>query len=158
MSMGFIVSILKGLDWVNNKAKQVTYPYLLCLGEKDIIVNNRRSKEWHAKTSSKVKQMRLFAGAYHLLAKEPDNHKFFEATLRFMGERLVGKAPQPTPAKPFKFFDHATVKYYKPTPLIKRRKFWVFLLGLLYIAIGVIFALGRHKKRFLITWPKLLKN
>ena len=39
-------------------------------------------------------------GAYHELTKEPNNHVLFEASLTFMGERLVGKAPG-TPAKPF---------------------------------------------------------
>ena len=49
-SLGFPVSCLRMMDLLHAKAKYVTYPYLLVLGEKDIIVNNRISREWHAKT------------------------------------------------------------------------------------------------------------
>ena len=99
-SLGFMVSVIRMQDLVHAKAKSTTYPYLLVLGDKDIIVNNRVSREWHAKTSSKVKKIKLMMGAYHELTKEPNNHVIFEASLLFMGERLVGKAPG-TPAKPF---------------------------------------------------------
>ena len=88
------------IDLIHAKAKNVTHPYLLVLGEKDLIVNNRISREWHSKTQSKVKQIKLMIGAYHELSKEPNNGTFFESSLRFMGERLIGKAPG-VPVKPF---------------------------------------------------------
>ena len=84
-------SMVSSLDIVHAKARDVTYPYLLVMADKDVIVNNKSSKEWHAKTSSKVKQLRLMAGAYHELSKEPNNHVLFEAALKFMGERLTDK-------------------------------------------------------------------
>lgn len=31
------------------------------------------------------------AGSYHELTKEPNNQVIFEATLKFMGEQLIGK-------------------------------------------------------------------
>ena len=49
------------------------------MGEKDIIVNNKATREWHAKTSSKNKQVRLLAGSYHELTKEPNNDVLFES-------------------------------------------------------------------------------
>lgn len=127
------------------------------MADKDVIVNNKETRAWHAKTTSKIKQMRLMAGAYHELSKEPNNGVLFESALKFMGERIVGKAPG-IPAKPFGQFKHDQVKYYKATPLLKKRKFWIFLLGLLYLVIGFVLALMRHKKRLLLTWPKLLKK
>ena len=39
-SLGFLVSVLRMQGLVNAKAKSITYPYLMLLGEKDIIVNN----------------------------------------------------------------------------------------------------------------------
>ena len=92
------------------------------MADKDIIVNNKESRAWHAKTTSKIKQLRLMAGSYHELSKEPNNEILFEASLKFMGERLTGKAPG-TPAQPFGAFKHELVKYYKTVPLIKKRKF-----------------------------------
>ena len=89
-SLGIQASFLRCVDMIHAKPRSVTYPYLLVLAEKDVIVNNKRSREWHDKTSSKVKQLRLMAGAYHELSKEPNNHVLFEASLKFMGERLVG--------------------------------------------------------------------
>ena len=54
-SLGFPTSCLRMIDLIHAKAKNVTHPYLLVLGEKDVIVNNRISREWHSKTQSKVK-------------------------------------------------------------------------------------------------------
>ena len=137
----------------------MTYPYQLILGEKDIFVSNKITREWHAKTSSKIKGIRLMAGAYHELSKEPNNNVLFETSLKFIGERLIGKTSTDSivPAKPFGIFKHETVRYYKPRPLLKRRKFWAFVLLLAYLAIGAILALSRHKARLLVIWPRLLK-
>ena len=92
-SFGLIASCLRHFDNIQASAKSVTYPYLMVLGDKDAVVSNKASKEWHAKTSSKVKSMRLMAGAYHELGKEPNNAVLFEASLQFLGDRIVGKAP-----------------------------------------------------------------
>ena len=148
-------SMVSSLDIVHAKARDVTYPYLLVMADKDVIVNNKSSKEWHAKTSSKVKQLRLMAGAYHELSKEPNNHVLFEAALKFMGERLTDK----TTNQVFGTFDLKKVKYLpKPRPLLKRRKFWFFLLVWAYLAVGFILALIRGKKRMLVAWPRMLKH
>lgn len=61
------------------------------LGDKDTTVNNKKSREWHSKTASKIKGLRLMAGSYHELSKEPNNNVLFEASLKFMGDRLVSK-------------------------------------------------------------------
>ena len=39
-SLGFQVSCLNMMNIVHAKAKAVTYPYLLVLGEKDVVVSN----------------------------------------------------------------------------------------------------------------------
>ena len=124
------------------------------MAENDVLVSNKAARKWHVETASEVKTLRLVPGAYHELSKEINNHIVFETALQFMGERLAGKGG--AKATPFGQFDHKLVKYYKPRPLIKRRKFWLILLAILYLALGYIFAAARKQKRFLLTWPKLL--
>ena len=122
------------------------------MAEKDIIVNNKDSRKWHSQTASKVKQLRLMAGAFHELSKEPNNNVLFEASLKFMGERIIGKAPGAA-AKPFGEFKAELVKYYKPRPLLKRRSFWLFLLALAYLIVGIYLARKHGLKRRILTWP-----
>ena len=142
ISLGLLASFIPALEQVQSGANRVTYPYQMLLGEKDIIVSNKSAKEWHSKTSSKVKGMRLMAGAYHELSKEPNNNVLFETALKFMGDRLANTAQ--APAHPFGAFNPESIRYYKPRPLIKKRKFWAFLLmGLAYLLIGLILAISR---------------
>lgn len=82
--------MIRGVDHVQRNAKKVKYPYKLVLAEKDAIVNNRLTREWHGKTSSKIKSMRLMPGAFHELAKDQKSDILFEECLKFMGERLTG--------------------------------------------------------------------
>jgi len=89
------------------------------------------------------------------LSKEPNSNVLFEASLKFMGERLVGK-PTEAAAQPFGQFKHEMVRYYKPRSLLRRKKFWLYILVVGYFVLGLIFTLGRKQKRFLLTWPKLL--
>ena len=96
-------------------------------------------------------------GAYHELSKEPNNGTFFETSLRFMGERLIGKAPG-VPVKPFGQFKHAEIKYYKPRPALKKKRVWFLLLIMAYLLVGLICAIIKAKKRLFITWPRLLKR
>ena len=95
------------------------------------------------------------AGAYHCTMKEPNKDILFEAVLSFMGERLDGKV-QGSPAKAFGAFKPATVKYYKPRALVKRKKFWLFLALLAYLLIGLYMAKKRGMKRLLVAWPSNL--
>ena len=64
----------------------------MVLAEKDHVVNNKASRAWRDKTRSKIKTLKLIPGAYHELAKEPNNDALFESALRFMGERLSSSA------------------------------------------------------------------
>ena len=50
------------------------------------------------KTSSKIKGLFELPNAYHELTKEPNNGELFETMLKFMGDRLVGKAVGSAPA------------------------------------------------------------
>mmetsp|Transcript_18645 Transcript_18645/g.23255 ORF Transcript_18645/g.23255 Transcript_18645/m.23255 type:complete len:100 (+) Transcript_18645:1066-1365(+) len=97
------------------------------------------------------------AGSYHCTIKEPNNDVCFEATLSFMGERLDGKVLGKA-ATPFGAFQAQKVKYYAPPrPLLKRKKFLLFLLVLAYLVIGFIKARRAGMKRLLLTWPTGLK-
>ena len=148
ISLGLIDSFIKNHDRVMTYARQVKYPYLMVLGEKDSIINNKIDKEWHAMTSSKVKQFRLMPSAYHELTKEPNNHIMFDASLKFMAQRLQE-------AKPFGQFNIKDVKIAKKVPLYKRRRFWVLLL-VLYLLIGLLVSIIRRQKRLFLSWPALL--
>jgi alpha-beta hydrolase superfamily lysophospholipase len=68
----------------------VQYPYLLVIGEKDTLVSNSAAKEWHAKTSSKVKELKMIAGSYHELSKEPNSHVLLESILKFIEKQREG--------------------------------------------------------------------
>ena len=85
----FIDSCFENSSRCQRSAKQVKYPYLMLLGDKDSTVSTPLAKSWHARTSSKIKTFRLIPNAYHELAKEPNNHIVFEAGLKFMGDRLL---------------------------------------------------------------------
>ena len=107
------------------------------LGERDEIVNNRVNREWHAKTSSKEKTIKLMAGAYHELTKEPNNHVLFEAMLKFMAERIKT-------AKAFgEFKGKRDVRYPARRPAWKSRKFWLLVI-LAYLLIGFVYAVIRR--------------
>ena len=84
LSMGLCASFLRNHDRVLTYANDVKYPYLMVLGEKDEIVNNKVNRLWHGKTSSAIKQIKLMPGALHELSKEPNSGSFFEASLKFM--------------------------------------------------------------------------
>jgi alpha-beta hydrolase superfamily lysophospholipase len=95
--MSLCASFIDSQDKVMTYAKKVVYPYLIVLGEKDVIVSNSANREWHSKTSTpaKQKEMKLMAGSYHELAKEPNR-----TTL--MQKRL---ADTEKPGVPFGIFD-----------------------------------------------------
>ena len=41
---------------------------------------------------------------------------------------------------------------------MKKKRVWLILLIAAYLLIGLIFAIGKAKKRLIVTWPKLLKR
>ncbi len=59
----------------------------MIIGERDTIVSNSAAKEWHSKTNSKVKELKIIAGSYHELTKEPNSHVLVESILRFMAKQ-----------------------------------------------------------------------
>ena len=120
-----------------------------------MIVGNLAAKAWHAQTSSKIKTLRLMAGAYHELTKEPNNNVLFEASLKFMGDRLVASGTD-SATQSFGIFKHESVRYYKPRSLLQRKKFWLYILVVTYFVIGFLLALNRKRKMLLLTWPKSL--
>lgn len=149
LSLGLVSSFVSNQDRVFANARKVTYPYLLVLGEKDEIVNNKTSRAWHAKTSSKDKQIKLMVGAFHELSKEPNNHVLFESVLRFMAERV--------PAA--KAFGQFTAKRdYKP-PIYRapwrRKKFWIIMICA-YLLVGLLIAIVSKQKRLFFSWPSIL--
>ena len=92
--MSLVASFNSNHDKVMTFAKKVDYPYLLVLGEKDVIVCNPTTRKWHARTSTPAakKEIKLMAGSYHELTKEPNNHVMFEAVMKFMNKRLLDGA------------------------------------------------------------------
>ena len=95
--------------------------------------------------------MRLMAGSFHELAKEPNNFVLFEEALKFMGNRITDPA-----VRPFGEFKHAIANYYKERPLAQKKRFWIFLAIIAYLIVGLIIAARRGSKRLLFTWIKTL--
>ena len=73
LTFGLLSSFIRNIDRVATYANKVDYPYLMLLGEKDVIVDNAASRAWHAKTVSTVKELKLLVGSFHELSKEPNN-------------------------------------------------------------------------------------
>lgn len=156
-SLGLQASIMRNQDKLMAAANSVQYPVLMVLAEKDVIVSNKVARAWYDKIGTKVKKVRLMAGSYHSTIKEPNNDVFFESTLNFMGERLDGKVLG-KPAKPFGAFvkGNPAVRYYKPVPATRKKRFWIFLLVIIYLIVGFIKARRFGMKRLLLTWPTKL--
>jgi alpha-beta hydrolase superfamily lysophospholipase len=104
LTAGLISSFNRNIDLVAKNASKVNYPYVLILGEKDVIVDNAVSRDWHSKTTSARKELKLMAGSYHELSKEPNNGVFIETILKF----AAASAP-----KNFGVLDPKTVKFSK---------------------------------------------
>lgn len=92
LSFGLFSSICRNHNKLLTYANRVTYPYLLVLGEHDVIVNNEKSRQWHQRTSSQHKELKLMQGAYHEVTKEPNSAVLFESMLRFINKRLASIA------------------------------------------------------------------
>jgi hypothetical protein len=153
MTASLGASFVRNCDSIIKNARNVTYPYLLILGEKDVIVDNLASRDWHSKTTSEKKELKLMAGAFHELSKEPNNVTFIESILQFM-HKQTGAAP-----KNFGALDPKTVNFSKAlavpasgaaAPNNRRR-----LLTILYFVIGLLLAIFRKSKRLLLIWPAL---
>ena len=87
-------------------------------------------------------------GAYHELTKELNKHVFFETALKFMAQRLKE-------AKQFGAFNIRDVNVQKPTPMYKKKRFWILLI-VVYLFIGLLLSIVRRNKKMFISWPALL--
>lgn len=87
LTCSLIHSFNVNIEKVAKSSERVAYPYLLILGEKDSIVDNAGARAWHSKTVSKQKDIKLMAGSFHELSKEPNNGTMFESVLKFMVSR-----------------------------------------------------------------------
>lgn len=153
MTASLVASFSRNCDLIARTASKVNYPYQLILGEKDLIVDNAASRDWHSKTTSARKELKLMAGAFHELSKEPNNGVFIETIIKFMHAQ-TGAAP-----KNFGVLDPKTVKFSKliSVPVAgagapnKRRR----LLVILYFVIGLLLAIFRKSKRLFLIWPAL---
>jgi hypothetical protein len=150
LSLGLASSMITNQERALRNAKRVCYPYLLVLGEKDEIVNNKDIRAWHAKTSSKDKSIKLMMGAYHELSKEPNNHILFESVLKFMSERVLATSKG--------FGDFQAKRDYRP-PVVKapwkRKKFWILMICA-YLLVGLLVAVVRRDQKFFFSWPSIL--
>lgn len=92
--MGTAASFNKAIAEMQNKTEQITMPYLLLLAEKDQIVCNESAKQWHEKTQSKVKSMKVLPQFYHELCKEPKADQFmYTPILEFCAQQLKNAKP-----------------------------------------------------------------
>ena len=41
------VSLIRNINALHKKAEEVTYPYQMILGDKDVIVDNSETQKWH---------------------------------------------------------------------------------------------------------------
>ena len=148
LSLGLASSCFNAQDRLMANATKVNYPYLLVLGEKDLIVNNNSSRAWFTKTQSPQKQIKLMAGAFHELSKEPTNAVLFESCMKFMAERINGTK------KTFgEFVGKRDYKAPKAAAAVwRRKKFWIII----YLLVGLLFALWHKQKKLIFTWPQIL--
>jgi len=58
----------------------------LILGEKDVLVDNAAARKWNDTTKSSVKNIKVMAGSFHELSKEPNNKDYFETILKFAAQ------------------------------------------------------------------------
>lgn len=144
-----VASALKNIERAMTYAEKVTYPYLMLLGEKDVLVNNEAARRWHDRTSSQSKEIKFIPGSYHELSKEPNNSVMFESILKFAIKR------QSEGIKPFGTLQVASISFAKQVSILRKPRFWI-LSFLLYVVIGVLIAVMRGKKDLFFSWPALL--
>lgn len=151
MSPSLLASQNRNISRAKNYAYRVTYPYLLLVGERDTLVDNTASREWHSKTRTPLanKEMRQISSSLHDLHKEPNNALMFEHILKFVSARLT---PQ---SKSFGEVVASTIRFAKEVPFWKRKKFWM-LFATLYLFIGLLIAIIRRRKNLFLSWPALL--
>lgn len=53
-----MASLNRSISRAQSFANNVSYPYLVLLGEKDTIVDNKAVNQWHSKTASEVKEIK----------------------------------------------------------------------------------------------------
>ena len=93
------------------------------------------------------------ANSYHELAKEPNRNVLFETVLKFMAKRISDKE---RPGKAFGNFDPKTeVNVAKQVTFWRKKKFWI-MASILYLFIGMIYAVVRRNKSLFLSWPALL--
>lgn len=122
----------------------------MILGEKDAIVDNQKSRDWHQKTVSKTKEIKLMAGSFHELSKEPNNTNMFESVLKFMAKRTTEGVQK------FGTLDAKTIVVAKTSSAVatgtnKRRR--MLVIG--YFVVGFLLALFRRSKRLFFVWPAM---
>jgi esterase/lipase len=59
----------------------------MILGERDTLVDNNAARHWHNKTLSDEKEIKLMAGSFHELSKEPNNSVLFETIFKFISRQ-----------------------------------------------------------------------
>lgn len=81
---------LAAVDRVNARAQEVQVPYLLLHGTGDQITSAEGSKEFHDKTASSDKALKLYEGYYHELHNEPEAEraKVFADVLAWLDARV----------------------------------------------------------------------
>lgn len=81
--------LLAAIDRVNARAQEVQVPYLLLHGTADKITHPEGSREFHARTASADKTLKLYEGYFHELHNEPaaERAKVFSDVLAWLDAR-----------------------------------------------------------------------
>lgn len=150
LTYGLMGSFLRSIESIKKNAAKVTYPYLLILGEKDLVVDNTASRNWHAATTSTTKEIKLMAGSFHELSKEPNNGTMFETVLKFAVKRASEGA------QAFGVLNPKEVNFSKRLlPKAAAGKSKLRLLTILYFLVGLVLAFLRKRKSLFLIWPAL---
>ena len=94
--------------------------------------------------------MKLMAGSYHEIAKEPNNKVAFESILNFMEKRLTEGV------KAFGKIDiRKDIKFDKNRPAYVKKRFW-YMMAVIYLFIGLVYAVIRRRPKLFLSWPSML--
>jgi alpha-beta hydrolase superfamily lysophospholipase len=68
------VNALTAIDEIQQRANEITTPYLLIHGGDDKMILPEGSEQFHAKSQSKDKTLKVYPGYYHDLLNEPKEY------------------------------------------------------------------------------------
>ena len=114
-----------------------------------MVVDNTAARNWHGATTSKTKEIKLMAGSFHELSKEPNNGVMFETVLKFAVKRAAEGA------QAFGVLNPKEVNFSRRLLPKAAGKSKLRLLTILYFLVGLVLAFLRKRKSLFLIWPAL---